>query len=229
MEAKELEKELEQRDGFAAFWAGVIHWFKKHEKKVYAGIGIAVVAYLAFWGYGQWSESKERAAWNEYEVILADLNKQKVDNEEQATKVRAEASAALTDLIKAHSSSAAARQAELELAALAASTGDFKTALGHYMAFHDSLSADDSMRLMLAQAIGQCHEGLKDWAAADQWYARLAADDNLAALGLWNMARVALLSGDKAKAEATYKKLLTDHPASSYTSRAKDQLALITG
>lgn len=228
MEATELEKALEQEDKFASFWAQVIRWFKKYEKPIYAIVTVAVVAYLAFWGYGQWQLSKEKAAWNEYEAVLLTLNQRNPADKAAAEKARDEAAAALTKLAGQFPAAAAGEQAGLELGALAATKGDYKTALGHYQAFYATLDKGDPMKLMMSQAIGQCYEGLKDWTNAAQWYGKLAAEDQTAALGLWNLARVAELSGDKAKAKDTYAKLLKDHAASAYSSRVKDRLAVLS-
>ncbi len=224
MATRELDKSLGQPDEFQSFWAKTAKWFKQYEKYVYAVVIAAAVVWAGVWGWGQYRHSQEAAAWTAYEAMVGRIDKLDKSNQDA---FKQKAAAGLKQIISDYPDSAAAAQAHLELGAILAEQGSYELALTHYLAFLNQLPEDDPMRRMVVQAAGQCYEGKKDLAAAAEWYRKLAADPELADLGLWNLARVQALSGDKEQAKKTYRKLLADHPDSIYTSQVHDRLVAL--
>ncbi|MBW1712689.1 MAG: tetratricopeptide repeat protein [Deltaproteobacteria bacterium] len=220
MAAKSPAK-LKKEDQFISFWKRVYGFYDQHQKQFLAGLAGLVVAAAAVWGWIAFQNHLQAKAWDEYEAVLAEFSS-KTGGQDQALK-------ALSDIIDRHPGTKAGDQARLEMAALAAHEGDFELAVKYYLAFWDSLKPDDPLRPAVADALGHCFEAQGKFDEAAQWYATVTKNPRLADLGLWNLARVQELSGQRQLAAETYRRLLTEHPDSVYVSLANDRLIDLEG
>ncbi|HID01722.1 MAG TPA: tetratricopeptide repeat protein [Desulfobacterales bacterium] len=115
---------------------------------------------------------------------------------------------ALQQVIDDYSGTPAALWARAELGHMAMKEGDYKKALGHYVAVQDKMSNSNPMYALLIFGAAQAEEADKNYAGASSRYSRLKDIDGYKDEGFMGMARVLEAQGENQKALAVYEEYL---------------------
>ena len=229
MTPRQSKKEmLNTEDSFVSFWKRVYGYLNRYQNHIFIGILIVAAVWAGVWGWSKYTHRVESLAWAAYEEIIMANSPPPQATEGQKAQASDRMIQDLNQLIAERTRTKGALQAHLKLASLISEQGDFEAAIAHYQTFLDGLRADDPLRPIVAEALGRCFEALGRYDLAAEWYRRVATAPNLADLGLWDLARVMELSGQRDEAIKTYLQLTAQHPGSAYASLVHDRLFELT-
>jgi tetratricopeptide (TPR) repeat protein len=248
------KKELQQPDEFVSFWGRAFNVVSAQGRPIAAGLAAGAILIGAAWAYAELSRSKEEKAsvglahalklYNapvlpegkegkeakELEPQLKALAEEGLPRFKTEKEKREAALKALDQMLAESGGTKTAREAELARAGVLYDLGRFDEALKAYADFLARTGAEERMRFLAREGRGYAFEAKGELDAALDEYRKLEADAPFYKdRASYDQARVLERKGQKAEAEALYKKIIERSPVTPLREEITNRLAELEG
>jgi tetratricopeptide (TPR) repeat protein len=217
---KFTRKDLKGPDEFISTTTHVLEWLAKRRKQVILFLGAVVVVGAGLWTWKHFaSKSQMKAADAFSEAVQVYQRPLKGDlgidekNEQQKpfadAKERAKAALEKFEgVVTQHPNTDVARLAKLYIGNCRLALGEYDKAVESFSAYLADNPKDSSLRALALENLGYAFENKKDYAKAIESFEKLGQESIFSERGLYHVARVHKLQGNREKAKEFFQKAL---------------------
>lgn len=224
---KKSRKELLKEPDVVMTWSTrMLAVATAHKKDILIGLVCLLTAAALFSGYRYYGYRQEAQAGELLAQALADYERLRA-RESHASALQAVADD-FERIIASYRSRANADAARLVYANLLYEAGNFAQAAEHYRALRDRFAGFPLIRFQVIKSLAFSQAALTDAAGAARTFeeALAAADPRLADGVIYELGRLYARLGEDEKSQALFRRLLAEHPASTYAALVKEQINL---